>query len=163
MGAVIDKDRISRKIAALFARAEDDASTPEEVAVAMRAAHRLMAEYDLTRDEATLRAETVGRRGHGFGKDCRDYAGMLAAQIRRLTDCRVNGDAYRDGTCVLNFVGMRVDVDYASWLFRTSMSALASGWASYAASPAHATPAARSLRRSSGSSSSASAWTSSRA
>lgn len=132
----MDEAAILRKIAALLARAEDSASSPAEVAHAIRTADALMRRYNLTRDEVRLRREEMRRCHWSVGRDHSDYANTMAVAIARLAQCRVTGErGERDHYA---FAGLGVDVDYAEWLFRASWSALRQGWQAYRGSPQHA-------------------------
>jgi hypothetical protein len=132
----MDEAAILRKIAALLARAEDSASSPAEVAHAIRTADVLMRRYNLTRDEVRLRREEMRRCRWSVGRDHSDYANTMAVAIAKLAQCRISGErGQRDH---YTFAGLRVDVDYAEWLFRASWSALRQGWDAYKLSPQHA-------------------------
>lgn len=131
----MDQAAILRKIAALLARAEDSASSPAEVAHAVRIADRLMRRYNLSRDEVRLRQEEMRRCAWSVSREQSDYANTIAVAIARLAQCRVTGErGERDHYA---FAGLRVDVDYAEWLFRASWAALRQGWEAYQGSPQH--------------------------
>jgi len=128
-----DVGRIIRKIAALLARAADEASSPAEVAHAIHVAHKLMQRYNLTLDEVMIRREEVRRTEHAVGRDDSQYANILATAIARLAQCRAQGERGAEDYYI--FVGLRVDVDYAEWLFRASLAAMARGWTAFRSSP----------------------------
>jgi hypothetical protein len=127
---------IMRKIAALLARAEDRASSPAEVAHAIRIADALMRRYNLTRDEVRLRQEEMRRSECSVSRDDSQYANTITVAIGRLAQCRTTGERGKRDHYI--FSGLRADVDYAEWLFRASWAALQQGWQAYRASPQHA-------------------------
>jgi hypothetical protein len=117
---------IIRKIAALLARAADEASSPAEVGHAIHVAHKLMEQHNLTLDEVLIRHEEVRRSE--FAVDPKDsrYANIMVTAIARLAQCRAQGE--RGTLDHYTFIGLRVDVEYAEWLMRASSAALARGW-----------------------------------
>ena len=127
-----DVDRIIRKIAALLARAADEASSPAEVSHAIHVAHKLMERYNLTLDEVRIGREELRRAEHSVSREQSQYANVIATAIARLAQCRVQGE--RGGEDHYLFIGLKVDVEYANWLFRASWAALARGWTAYRAS-----------------------------
>lgn len=127
---------IMRKITALLARAEDGASSPAEVEHAIRIADKLMRRYNLSRDEVRLRREEMRRSARAVDRATSEFANMIAVAIARLAQCRLTGE--RAANDRYTFTGLRVDVDYAEWLFRASLAALHQGWRAYQASPQHA-------------------------
>ncbi len=131
----MDDAAIIRKIAALLARAEDGASSPAEVAHAINIADKLMRRYNLSRDEVRLRQEKMRRSERSVSRANSRYANTIAAAIGRLAQCRATGE--RGARDHYIFSGLRVDVDYADWLFRASWAALGQGWAAYCGSAQH--------------------------
>ncbi len=130
-------DSIIRRIAALLARAADEASTPAEAAMAIDRAARLMREYNLTRDEVELRKE--GTRKFGFsasGAGSRSVNKMAVA-ISRLAQCRVTQSRTGDKE-QFHFAGLRADVDYAEWLMRLCIATMQRGWRAWQTSALHA-------------------------
>jgi hypothetical protein len=132
----MEEAAILRKIAALLARAEDKASSPAEVAHAIHIADKLMRRYNLSRDEVRLRQEEMRRSERVVSREDSDYANTIAVAIGRLAQCRTSGERGRSQD-YFHFSGLRVDVDYAEWLFRASWAALRQGWAAYRTSPQH--------------------------
>jgi hypothetical protein len=128
-----EQDAIIRKIAALLARAEDEASSPAEVAHAMRIADKLMRRYNLSRDRVRLRQEELRRASYRFDRRDSRYANPVMLAISRLAQCHVTGERGREDH--IHFRGLRVDVDYAEWLFRATWAALSQGWKAYQRSP----------------------------
>lgn len=130
------EDPIIRKIAALLARAADDASSPAEVAHAIHVAHKLMERHNLTLDEVRIRREEVRRWEFAVDPGEGRYANIMATAIARLAQCRAQGE--RGAMHHYSFTGLRVDVDYAEWLLRACSAALARGWTAFRASPQYA-------------------------
>ncbi len=124
-----DRDKIVRKIAALLARAADEASSAAEVSHAMHIAHKLMAQYNLTLDEVMLKREPVGQGHFHVRPEDSDYANILVTAIARLAHCHAQGVLGPVHEFI--FTGLRVDVLYAEWLFRASAAAMARGWTAF--------------------------------
>ena len=133
----MDEAAVIRKIAALLARAEDGASSPAEVAHAVHIADKLMRRYNLDRTDVRLRQEKMRRSERGISPNDSDYANTIAVAIGHLAQCRTSGERGRDQHFYI-FSGLRVDVDYAEWLFRASWGALRQGWDSYRTSRQYA-------------------------
>ncbi len=131
----MDDALIIRKIAALLARAEDKASSPAEVAHAIHVADKLMRRYNLDRDEVRLRKEEMRRSERTVSRPDSPYANTIAVAIGRLAQCRTTGERGREDHYI--FSGLRVDVDYAEWLFRASWAAFHQGWSAYLVSAQH--------------------------
>lgn len=132
---MVDDAAIIRKIAALLARAEDSASSPAEIAHAILIADKLMRQYNLDRDEVRLRQEEMRRIRYLFNREDSAYANTLIVAIARLAQCQLNGERCADRDQYF-FFGLRVDVDYATWLLRASWAVLLQGWKAYKHSPA---------------------------
>ena len=124
-----DREKIIRKIAALLARAADEASSAAEISHAMRIAQKLMEDYNLTLDEVMLKREEV-RQGHFHVRpEDSEYANILVTAIARLAHCHPQG--VRGPVHEFIFTGLKVDVLYAEWLFRASAAGMARGWTAF--------------------------------
>jgi hypothetical protein len=130
--------KVIRRIAALLARGEDAASSPAEIEVAMRLAHKLMQEHNLTRDEVRLRKEEMAREDHAVPCEDSPFLNPIIFAIARLTHTRCALMHRRMQPDEFTFRGFRVDVEYAGWLLRACMSAQRQGWNAYRASAGYA-------------------------
>jgi Protein of unknown function (DUF2786) len=139
--------KVIRKIAALLARGEDAASTPAEMEVALRLAHKLMQEHNLSRDEVRLRKEEMARQDHAVPREDTPYLNRITFAIARLTQTRCALTNWQMRPDEFTFRGLRVDVEYAGWLLRACMTAQKQGWSAYQASPAHAELIAKAASR----------------
>lgn len=124
---------IIRRIAALLARAADEASTPTEAAMAIDRANRLMRQYNLSRDDVEMRREGTKRYTCDGGPAGSVHVNLMVVAIAALAHCRP-GQREKDGRDLFSFRGLKVDVDYAEWLLRTCIACMERGWGAYQAS-----------------------------
>ena len=127
-----DHDRIVRKIAALLARAADDASSPAEVGHAIHVAHKLMEQHNLTLDEVAVGQEEMRQAPFEVHPNDSEYANILVTAIARLAQCNAQG--FKGPLHLFVFTGLRVDVLYAEWLFRACAAAMVRGWNAFESS-----------------------------
>jgi len=121
-----DRDKIIRKIAALLARAADEASSPAEVGHAIHIAHKLMEQHNLSLDEVTVGKEHVEQTAFEVHPKESQYANILVTAIARLAQC--NSQGFKGDLHLYVFTGLRVDVLYAEWLLRACAAAMKRGW-----------------------------------
>lgn len=123
-----NKDNIVRKIAALKAKIGDSASTANEVESAIRLVDKLMQEYNINETDIGIKQAGVENRAMPNKGRNKPNIRFCVAAIGRISETHPIWDA--TSKCY-RFIGTKVDVDYADWLYRLIDNALAQAWKAF--------------------------------
>lgn len=117
---MIDRKKILERIKKLLAMA-DDASSPNEAAIAARRAKKLMDEHNVTHADAIAGHMTLDDFVEGqAGPDYRRYPAWmqhLAVSVARYADCNARWDYTPRARKVIKFQGEASDLELARYLF----------------------------------------------
>lgn len=129
-----------KKIKALFAKAEHPNTTMEEALVFLEKANELMAKYNLTRDQLSLKEEGFSHTVKQETGRVRDYFSPICVLIAKVTGTRVIMNSH-EGLRQTNyaFFGLKADVDYADWIYRIIKTASNNSWSAYLTTPEYET------------------------
>ncbi len=127
-GTKMSKESIVRKIAALKAKIGDKASTANEVESAIRLVDKLMQEYNINETDIGIKQAGVEAKAMpNKGKNKPNIRYCVVA-IGKLSETYPFWDV---NTKAFTFVGTKVDVDYAQWLYRLIENALEQSWKAF--------------------------------
>lgn len=126
-----DRDSIVRKINALNAIANDGAASLNEVEVAIRKRDKLMEEYNLTFSDLEIKNSKVNEQPirTGAKKHLPEMHNVVNV-IAKLTETEVvhfSGGSEH----VYVFYGLRVDTEYAEWIYRLVLNSLEQAWKAF--------------------------------
>lgn len=116
----MDRKKILDRIKKLLAMA-DDASSPNEAAIAARRAKKLMNEYSVTHADVIAGHMTLDDFVEGTaGPDYRSYPAWmqhLAVSVAKYSDCNARWDYTPRARKVIKFQGEATDLELARYLF----------------------------------------------
>jgi hypothetical protein len=114
--ATSDIDRVIERIRALRSKTMDRGCTEAEAMAAAAKVSELLARYDLTLDEISLRKSECEGARIATGRKRRAAVDTCMSPIAAFADCRVWSEEGQDGALHYVFFGLKADVEAARFL-----------------------------------------------